>query len=141
MSYQPTHHANPSYAPLMNEDDVTPHYAPPAGPPSNTAYMAAPAPQYPPPREGSVSPNPTLYGPGGLDRQISRTPSPTPSEVEALNSNHLFNFKGRLAKKDKKYTYMFYALIAVLLVATILVAVFQEKIVAWLRPAAQWIHE
>jgi hypothetical protein len=139
-----------SYAPLMNgEDYVAPHYssyAPPSGPPppSNTAYLA-PQPQYAPsrspPREGSVSPQPTLYGPGGLDREISRTPSPTPSEIEALNSDKLFNVRSKLKEKGKTYTYIFYAVIALLLVITILFAVFQDQIVKALRPATNWVHK
>ncbi|KAJ7471909.1 hypothetical protein FB451DRAFT_1399207 [Mycena latifolia] len=62
---------------------------------------------------------------------INRTPSPTPSEFNALN--------GIKEKKTTKEKIQYYAIIAVLLTITILISVFHEKIITALRPFTDWL--
>ncbi|KAF9524228.1 snare associated Golgi protein-domain-containing protein [Crepidotus variabilis] len=76
-----------------------------------------------------------------LTREISRTPSPTPSEVEALNPD----IKGRLLqffnpKNWRRYGWYWLAIV-LSIVFTVLISVFHEKIVRGLEPAAVWLRD
>lgn len=95
-------------------------------------------------------------------RQISRTPSPTPSEMTALSKKHLFDFE---AMKSWKFWFRrewlcafitwplrclmltissgsgYYVIGAIIAVISVLFTVYHEQIVHWLQPAANWVHE
>jgi len=79
-------------------------------------------------------------GPEPVSRYTGRTPSPTPSEVEALTSSFL-NIKRYMnwrfwARKD---WIVWYIVIAIVLVLTVLITVFDKQIVNWLTPAGRWM--
>ena len=94
-------------------------------------------------------------------RQISRTPSPTPSETAELKKRHLFDFQ---AMKSLKYWFRrewlcayhpttrppradcsgragYYVIGIIVAVVSILFTVYHKQIVAWLQPAANWMHK
>ncbi|KAJ7764824.1 snare associated Golgi protein-domain-containing protein [Mycena metata] len=121
------------------------------------AYRPSPSNSYPYPPNGagpqftpaslsSTSYTSTAYSPSAkqLDddrRQISRTPSPTPSEVKAL-SDGLLNWKQLLqwrfwARKD---WIKYYIIIGVIAVLTSLITIFHTQIVDELTPVTKWLH-
>ncbi|KIP11042.1 hypothetical protein PHLGIDRAFT_100340 [Phlebiopsis gigantea 11061_1 CR5-6] len=76
-------------------------------------------------------------------RQISRTPSPTPSEMTALSKKHLFDFQ---AMKTWKFWFRrewlwYYVFGVVTAIISVLFTVYHEQIVHWLQPAANWMHD
>ncbi|KAJ7186822.1 hypothetical protein C8R46DRAFT_1342119 [Mycena filopes] len=79
----------------------------------------------------------TLYdGPGHghgpeISRTLSRTPSPTPSEVNLLN--------GVKEKRSWKQNLVRYGIIAVVLAAVITIAIEHDKIIDALAPATDWL--
>ncbi|TFK48757.1 hypothetical protein OE88DRAFT_501622 [Heliocybe sulcata] len=73
--------------------------------------------------------------PDPIDR--NRTPSPTPSEREALETNNLINWK---KYKDLSY-WKEGKHILVLVVIVILSTIFHTQIVNWLQPLARWMHD
>ncbi|GJJ13613.1 hypothetical protein Clacol_007869 [Clathrus columnatus] len=72
---------------------------------------------------------------------ITRTPSPTPSEVRAL-TNHIVDYKRYLHWRfwAKKEWIKYYIISAVILVITILISVYDKQIVKWLTPAGNWMR-
>jgi len=76
------------------------------------------------------------------DRQaINRTPSPTPSEVEALKTGAL-SWKAFRSWKfwfRKEWT-VYYIIILIAALVTIFLAVYHTQIVKWLTPSANFIH-
>lgn len=100
--------------------------------------ISSPQHNYPP---IGVSLQQPSYQSQALGRDITRTPSPTQSEIDALNSTGLFSVRDRLAKKGKTYMYAFYGLMLLILVAVILGLVFQHQIVKVLQPAANWMKK
>ncbi|KAJ7151883.1 hypothetical protein C8R43DRAFT_1127517 [Mycena crocata] len=66
-------------------------------------------------------------------RSITRTPSPTPSEYNALHG-----IKEEMSTKKKIQTY---GIIAVFVTIAILISVFHEKIIHALEPATDWLHD
>ncbi|KAF7972963.1 hypothetical protein HWV62_16544 [Athelia sp. TMB] len=126
-------------------------------PPPSTQYV----PPYatPSPRRAEGAPynpyaaqepyNPTAYNPntlapqyGGLEaesvRDGGRTPSPTPSETEALEEKKMMNWKKTLSLERKNWPRL--AIITFFLVLVILFSVFQNQIIKALQPAANWAH-
>ncbi|KAJ7640481.1 hypothetical protein DFH06DRAFT_1216132 [Mycena polygramma] len=75
----------------------------------------------------------TLYdGPENpISRTVSRTPSPTPSEFNALN--------GIKEKKSTREQIQYYAIIAVVLAAVIVISIEHENIINGLKPATNWL--
>ncbi|GJE85607.1 Golgi apparatus membrane protein TVP38 [Phanerochaete sordida] len=112
-------------------------------------------PGYPPPHDSSppVAGSPAYYNKmsnhnyNASDvtvnmRQISRTPSPTPSETAELKKRHLFDFQ---AMKSFKYWFRrewlwYYVIGALVAVVSVLFTVYHQQIVSWLQPAANWMH-
>ncbi|EKM57848.1 uncharacterized protein PHACADRAFT_89628 [Phanerochaete carnosa HHB-10118-sp] len=108
------------------------------------------SPGYPPPHDpsASVSSSPTYYHKANnystADvniRRISRTPSPTPSEMAELSKKHLFDLE---AMKSRKYWIRrewlwYYVIGGIVLIISILFTVYHEQIVNWLQPAANWM--
>ncbi|KAJ6631535.1 hypothetical protein B0H10DRAFT_1938399 [Mycena sp. CBHHK59/15] len=66
-------------------------------------------------------------------RHISRTPSPTPSEFNLLN--------GIKEKKSTKEKIQYYAILVVLILAAILISVFNNKIISGLKPFTDWMRD
>ncbi|KAK7452634.1 hypothetical protein VKT23_012033 [Stygiomarasmius scandens] len=75
-----------------------------------------------------------------VPRDFTRTPSPTPSEVEALNTKTVFSFNTKKSESKKKQ-FILYAIIVVLVAISILFIVFKDKIIHGLEPAAHWLHD
>ncbi|KAJ6632599.1 hypothetical protein B0H10DRAFT_20364 [Mycena sp. CBHHK59/15] len=75
-------------------------------------------------------------------RNISRTPSPTPSEAKALNDG-LFSWKQLTNWRfwiRKEWT-MYYIITIVILTVTALVSIYHTQIVDALTPVTKWLHE
>ncbi|KAJ7471910.1 hypothetical protein FB451DRAFT_1251376 [Mycena latifolia] len=117
-----------------------PYPAYPRSPPSNESSGS-----YPP--NGSFNPstvstfNSQAKGADDI-RNISRTPSPTPSEAKAL-SDGLFNWKQMLNWRfwiRKEWT-TYYIIITVILVITALVSIYHTQIVDALLPVTHWLHD
>ncbi|KAJ7115541.1 hypothetical protein C8R43DRAFT_1038746 [Mycena crocata] len=71
--------------------------------------------------------------PSGLvSRDISRTPSPTPSEMDILN--------GVKRKRTWKEMIRTYLAIAIIVVIIVLVEVYHDKIIEALTPVTTWLH-
>ncbi|KAJ7471424.1 hypothetical protein B0H11DRAFT_2433321 [Mycena galericulata] len=66
------------------------------------------------------------------DRGVSRTPSPTPSEYNALH--------GIKEPKTTKQKIRYFVIIVVVLTLAILMSVFSKKIVNALKPATDWLR-
>ncbi|KAJ6482035.1 hypothetical protein C8R47DRAFT_581857 [Mycena vitilis] len=66
-----------------------------------------------------------------ISRTMSRTPSPTPSEFNALN--------GIKEKKSTREQIQYYAIIAVVLAAVIVISIEHENIINGLKPATDWL--
>ncbi|KAJ6589000.1 hypothetical protein B0H19DRAFT_1102407 [Mycena capillaripes] len=66
-------------------------------------------------------------------RNISRTPSPTPSEYNTLH--------GIKEKKTTKQKIQFYGIIAVIITLAVLISVYTKQIVHALSPATNWLHD
>ncbi|TFK53591.1 hypothetical protein OE88DRAFT_1655788 [Heliocybe sulcata] len=76
------------------------------------------------------------------DRNLTRTPSPTPSEYAALSNNGLVDWS-----KYKNWDYWkeghhfwILPLILILVALVILSLIFHTQIVIWLQPAASWMY-
>ncbi|KAH9926529.1 snare associated Golgi protein-domain-containing protein [Amylocystis lapponica] len=75
-------------------------------------------------------------------RQISRTPSPTPSEAEELNRTQMFDWKAMANWRfwvRKQWTW-YYVIFVIIFIVAILFTVYHEQIVRWLQPPANWMH-
>ncbi|TBU52452.1 hypothetical protein BD310DRAFT_1043046 [Dichomitus squalens] len=75
-------------------------------------------------------------------RAINRTPSPTPSEAEELSKGILD--WDRLLKWRywvRREWLWYYVIFVVALTGGILFTVYHKKIVNWLKPAADWMHD
>ncbi|KAJ7207948.1 snare associated Golgi protein-domain-containing protein, partial [Mycena pura] len=111
--------------------------------------MAMPYPAYnpsrPPPQSNLYPPsgpfNPSFdKGPDGI-RDISRTPSPTPSEAMALSDGllswkQLTDWRFWIRKEWIKY----YIILTVILVITALISIYHHQIVDELTPVTKWLH-
>ncbi|KAJ6491562.1 hypothetical protein DFH09DRAFT_1208066 [Mycena vulgaris] len=109
-------------------------------PPPNTDYQLSSYPPNGPFNPSSVSTFNTKAADN--DRNISRTPSPTPSEAKAL-SEGLFSWK-QLANWRfwiRKEWITYYIIITVILVATALISIYHTKIVDALTPVTKWLHD
>ncbi|KAJ6558111.1 snare associated Golgi protein-domain-containing protein [Mycena capillaripes] len=73
----------------------------------------------------------TLYDGDTITRTLSRTPSPTPSEFNALN--------GIKKKKSTKEKIQYYSVLAVILAAVIVISVEHENIIKGLSPVTDWL--
>ncbi|KAJ7485175.1 hypothetical protein B0H11DRAFT_2018366 [Mycena galericulata] len=116
-----------------------PAYGPPRPPPINNDSSGS----YPP--NGPFNPSSSSFNlsKGGADdiRNISRTPSPTPSEAKALNDGflswkQLTNWRFWIRREWLTY----YIVGTLILVLTALISIFHTQIVHWLTPVTQWMH-
>ncbi|KLO10015.1 hypothetical protein SCHPADRAFT_833128 [Schizopora paradoxa] len=73
--------------------------------------------------------------------RIMRTPSPTPSEVVALNQKGLINVRTTFARSSRGKKICGYShRLAIFLTIAIVLAVLHDKIVNWIQPTANTIH-
>jgi len=75
-------------------------------------------------------------------RQISRTPSPTPSELKELKTGAidwktLKNWRFWIRREWLWY----YVILVVIVTITVLVSVFHKQIVHWLTPVSRWLFD
>ncbi|KAG6372607.1 hypothetical protein JVT61DRAFT_7353 [Boletus reticuloceps] len=112
------------------------------------------------PGYASPAPAPATYNPVAHDaRAINRTPSPTPSEIEALNQKGFFNYRA-MFQKDKLLTRkylspslplprsarladpiaVYYAVGLLVIVIGSLFIFYHNQIVHAVQPAANWMH-
>ncbi|KAG0693625.1 snare associated Golgi protein-domain-containing protein [Suillus ampliporus] len=68
-------------------------------------------------------------------RRISRTPSPTPSEIQALDQKGFFNWGAMLDKKR----FVYISLIIAAVVGALFIF-YHDQIVRAIQPAANWMH-
>ncbi|KAF7981313.1 hypothetical protein HWV62_34249 [Athelia sp. TMB] len=77
---------------------------------------------------------------GGPDRgMVGRTPSPTPSELAALEEKKMFNWKTTFSLERKNWPRL--AIVGAVLVVIIVFAVLHDRIIKALQPAANWAHD
>lgn len=91
-------------------------------------------------------------------RNISRTPSPTPSEAKALSDGFLTwkqisNWRFWIRREWLSATtslyprsiinalIAYYIVLTVILTLTTLISVYHHQIVVWLTPVTQWMHK
>ncbi|KAF8147776.1 hypothetical protein K438DRAFT_458904 [Mycena galopus ATCC 62051] len=68
-----------------------------------------------------------------INRDISRTPSPTPSEVDLLNGvRKELSMRARIVR---------YLILAVVIVIIVLIEVYHDKIINALKPVTDWLHK
>ncbi|OAX38703.1 hypothetical protein K503DRAFT_740762 [Rhizopogon vinicolor AM-OR11-026] len=89
------------------------------------------------PNDSDVHP----YNPDQV-RHISRTPSPTPSEIQALNQKGFVNWKSVFDRKAMwtKKRIIIYTSILIAAVLGGLFIFYHDQIVRALQPAANWMH-
>ncbi|KAJ7186820.1 hypothetical protein C8R46DRAFT_1058145 [Mycena filopes] len=111
----PTHIAmpQPTYAPLDASDSY---------PPSSRDDS------FTPPSSSTIKPHDLVAA-----RSISRTPSPTPSEVDILNGVKKKRTTGEMIRT--------YILVAVVVAGIVLIEVFHDKIINALSPVTNWLHD
>ncbi|KAF7332971.1 hypothetical protein MVEN_02403100 [Mycena venus] len=68
-----------------------------------------------------------------IARDISRTPSPTPSELDVLN--------GVKKQLDWKARIRLYLILAIVIVVIALIEAYQTQVINALKPATQWLHD
>ncbi|PPQ67777.1 hypothetical protein CVT25_009080 [Psilocybe cyanescens] len=75
-------------------------------------------------------------------RQLSRTPSPTPSEAKELKTGAI-DWKTMSNPKYwiRREWLWYYVLLVVILVITALVTIYHKQIVNWLTPVTQWLFD
>lgn len=75
-------------------------------------------------------------------RGASRTPSPSPSEIAALNQTAMFDIR-RIFNKEKifsKQYFIYYVVAIVVIVVALLIYIYDKQIVHAIQPAANWMH-
>lgn len=84
----------------------------------------------------------TFNKPLGNPQRISRTPSPTPSEEAELLRETFFDWKvlSNWRSWVRRDWLWYYVIGGIVLVFTILIAVYDKQIVTWLTPATTWMH-
>ncbi|KAL1950003.1 hypothetical protein VTO73DRAFT_8884 [Trametes versicolor] len=75
-------------------------------------------------------------------RAVNRTPSPTPEEAKELAKTSVIDWKAMMKWSYwlRKEWIWYYFAFAIGLAGVILFTVYHKQIVAWLRPAADWMH-
>ncbi|KAJ7038592.1 snare associated Golgi protein-domain-containing protein, partial [Mycena alexandri] len=133
----------PAYRPPPSSNNSTNSNSYPYPPPNGT-------PQFNPASLSSTSYNSsTAYTPSAKqlddDRRqgigMSRTPSPTPSEVKALGDG-LFNWRQMMQWRfwARREWIKYYIILTVIAVLTSLITIFHTQIVDELTPVTKWLH-
>ncbi|KAG8834036.1 Tlg2-vesicle protein [Serendipita sp. 399] len=108
----------------------------------NNEKSATSAPRLGPQNPSSPVGKDGLYATGGYAQGPPRSPSPTPSELEAakrgvIDWKKLFSW--RTWAKKKYIPWYLAAIVCLVLVA--LMTLYHKEIVNWLKPAAQWMQQ
>ncbi|KIY63711.1 hypothetical protein CYLTODRAFT_493693 [Cylindrobasidium torrendii FP15055 ss-10] len=76
------------------------------------------------------------------DRNVSRTPSPTPSEQKELGSGAI-DWKSMASWRFwlRREWLWYYVAFVLIMVITALVTLYHKQIVEWLTPVTEWMHE
>lgn len=92
------------------------------------------------PHEDSRAPSTSGMKHDEYSRQLSRTPSPTPSELRELETG---SWKRYISPKFwlRKEWAWYYLIFVVIITLVVLMGVFHIQIVLWLTPAATWLRE
>ncbi|KAI6018148.1 hypothetical protein PISMIDRAFT_683140 [Pisolithus microcarpus 441] len=79
---------------------------------------------------------------GQVARDTSRTPSPSPSEIAALNQTSMFDMRSVLSKEKmfSKQYFIYYVVAIVVIVIALLIWIYDKQIVHAIQPAANWMH-
>ncbi|KAF5344926.1 hypothetical protein D9758_011540 [Tetrapyrgos nigripes] len=75
-----------------------------------------------------------------LVRDLTRTPSPTPSEVEALEEETRIGFINQSKGTDGR-RWWYYLILIIVAAIVILFVVFRNQIIHGLEPATHWLHD
>ncbi|KAJ6482034.1 hypothetical protein C8R47DRAFT_1133684 [Mycena vitilis] len=105
---------------------------------SESTFIAMPQPTYASDKPEGLYPPPSqdsspVVKPHVVARDLSRTPSLTPSEADLLN--------GVRKKRNWRELIRLYAIIAVIIVVIVLIEVYHDKIVNALLPVTHWLHD
>lgn len=75
-------------------------------------------------------------------RDTLRTPSPSPSEIAALNQTKMFDIKKILSKEKifSKQYFIYYVVAIVVIIFALLIWIYDKQIVRAIQPAANWMH-
>jgi len=78
----------------------------------------------------------------GYLRQLSRTPSPTPSEIQELETGAI-DWKTVMSRKFwiRKDWAWYYVILTMIIVIVVLMTVYHVQIVHWLTPVATWLRD
>ncbi|KAG9312603.1 hypothetical protein JVU11DRAFT_7000 [Chiua virens] len=91
----------------------------------------------------SPTPQPATYNPlAGDGRSMTRTPSPSPSEIESLKTKSMINYRA-IFRRDKLLTkkYIIYYVVAIIIaIVLLLFSLYYSQIVHAIQPAANWMH-
>ncbi|KAI0350415.1 hypothetical protein OH77DRAFT_1431022 [Trametes cingulata] len=108
---------------------------------------AAPYTEYPPSYAAPNDPNANKNQDVRVDiRDLARTPSPTPSEAEALGPNQKKKRRGLIFSLLDLETYknpkelIRLAITLAIIALVVLFVIYQQNIVEWLRPFADWMR-
>ncbi|KZT22400.1 hypothetical protein NEOLEDRAFT_1071599 [Neolentinus lepideus HHB14362 ss-1] len=113
------------------------------------AYQQQNQPNYPYPPSQSVSPNnytndrPYDGYKANIGRDLTRTPSPTPSEAEELSKQGAFDWQ-KLSNWRfwiRREWLWYYVAVILITVLVGLITIYHTQIVHWLKPAADWMHQ
>ncbi|KAK0187210.1 hypothetical protein F5146DRAFT_1063939 [Armillaria mellea] len=77
-----------------------------------------------------------------LPRDISRTPSPTPSEAKELKTG-VFSWEviGKWRFWIRREWLWYYVALVIILTLTALMTLYHKQIVDWLTPVSKWLHD
>ncbi|KAK0414399.1 hypothetical protein EV421DRAFT_1728635, partial [Armillaria borealis] len=77
-----------------------------------------------------------------LPRDVTRTPSPTPSEAKELKTG-VFSWEvmGKWRFWIRREWLWYYVALVIILVLTALMTLYHTQIVDWLTPVSKWLHE
>ncbi|KAF9039593.1 hypothetical protein BDZ89DRAFT_1156808 [Hymenopellis radicata] len=98
---------------------------------------------YPPPTGNYGPPSTVTLAPGGLGRRdLSRTPSPTPSEAKELKTG-AFDWEtlGKWRFWIRKEWIWYYVALVIICTLTALMTLYHKQIVEWLTPVTRWMHD
>ncbi|KAK0200346.1 hypothetical protein DFS33DRAFT_1360713 [Desarmillaria ectypa] len=126
-------HRYPQEEPWNNSPAPSPHPYPPA--PSQAPYISA---------NSSVTfVNGDLPNNGNrVPRDITRTPSPTPSEAKELKTGVLsWEVVGKWRFWIRREWLWYYVALVIILVLTALMTLYHKQIVDWLTPVTRWLHD
>ncbi|KAF7329059.1 hypothetical protein MKEN_00166100 [Mycena kentingensis (nom. inval.)] len=76
--------------------------------------------------------------PQGVARDMTRTPSPTPSEIEMLDGG---GFRRGLRAQSTRQLIQRYLVILIIVAVIVVIEVYHDKIIDGLKPVTNWLHD